>query len=50
VSQKQPYAQSEPQIQPKKKHRARNVVLLGVFVLGVGGFASFFRSAGKASN
>jgi hypothetical protein len=48
VSQKQPHAQSQPQIQPKKKHTARNVivVILGVFVLGV---ASFFRSAGKVS-
>jgi uncharacterized membrane protein len=45
----QPHAQSQSQIQPKKKHTARNVVILGVFVLGVGGFASFFGSAGKAS-
>jgi hypothetical protein len=51
VSQQQPHAQSQPQIQPKKKHTARNVILviLGLFVLGVGGFASFFGSAGKAS-
>jgi flagellar basal body-associated protein FliL len=40
----QPHAQS----QPKKKHTARNiiVVILGVFVL-VGGFANFF--GGKSS-
>jgi flagellar basal body-associated protein FliL len=51
VSQQQPHAQSQPQPQPKKKHTARNVILviLGLFVLGVGGFASFFGSAGKAS-
>jgi hypothetical protein len=36
---------------PKKKHTARKVILviLGLFVLGVGGFATFFGSAAKLS-
>jgi hypothetical protein len=52
VSQQQPHAQSQPPIQPpKKKHTVRNVILviLGVFVLGVGGFATFFGPAAKVS-
>ncbi|HEY0689691.1 MAG TPA: hypothetical protein VGD71_11680 [Kribbella sp.] len=52
MSQQQSHAQSQPQmLPPKKKHTARNVmlVILGVFVLGVGGFKTFFGSAAKLS-
>ncbi|MDX6293373.1 MAG: hypothetical protein QOH50_2448 [Kribbellaceae bacterium] len=51
MSQQQPHAQSQSQmLPPRKKHTARKVILviLGLFVLGVGGFATF-GSAAKLS-